>query len=114
MARGNTPARGGNPSEIKNLLQRSALAKGAREFVARQTDWSGFFGERLEPALFAAIGHYAEKEGTLTIFVASAAWAARLRFELPALWLAAREFRPAVQRWAVKVQPVAASTGART
>ena len=110
----NDSCRGGKPSEIKNLLLRSALGNKAREFVERQDDWTAFFARHLDPALQAAIGHYVEKDGTLTVFVSSAVWAARLRFELPAHWEAARQFRPAVVRWAVKIQPVAASTGART
>ena len=112
--RGKSVARAGKPSEISKLLANSGLTTRTREFVARQDDWSGFFAARLEPALFAAIGHYVEKDGTLVIFVGSAVWAARLRYELPALWSAAREFRPGVARWLVKIQPVAASTGART
>jgi hypothetical protein len=112
--RTNSPSRAGKLSEISKLLDNSGLTARAREFVSRQDDWAGFFAARLEPALFAAIGHYVEKDGTLTVFVGSAAWAARLRYELPALWTAAREFRPGVARWVVKIQPVAASTGART
>ncbi|MBM4209197.1 MAG: DUF721 domain-containing protein [Gammaproteobacteria bacterium] len=111
---GNAPARPGKPREISSLLSGSGLASRAREFVRRQEDWGGFFAARLEPALLAAIGHYVEKDGTLTIFVDSAAWAARLRYALPDLWPAASEFRPGIARWTVKIQPVAARTGART
>lgn len=111
---GNEPPRPGKPREISSLLAVSGLAGRAREFVRRQDDWGSFFGQRLDPALFGAIGHYVEKDGTLTVFVHSASWAARLRFELPALWDAARDFRPGLARWVVKIQPVAARTGART
>jgi hypothetical protein len=111
---GNGLSRSGKPREISSLLSGSGLANRAREFVRKQEDWGSFFAPRLEPALLAAIGHYVEKDGTLTIFVDSASWAARLRFALPDLWDAAREFRPSIARWAVKIQPVAARTGART
>lgn len=111
---GNGLSRSGKPREISSLLSGSGLANRAQEFVRKQEDWGSFFAPRLEPALLAAIGHYVEKDGTLTIFVDSASWAARLRFALPDLWDAAREFRPSIARWAVKIQPVAARTGART
>ena len=110
---GNGLPRPGNPKDINSLLAGSGLAKQAREFVRRQDDWGSFFAGRLDPMLLEAIGHYVEKDGTLTIFVNSAAWAARLRFALPELWSAAREFRPGTERWTVKIQPVAARTGAR-
>jgi hypothetical protein len=112
---GKSPDHTRKPSKINDLLSRSAIGGAAiRAFVDRQESWESFFTTRLEPALLAAVGHYVEKDGTLTIFVTSAAWAARMRYALPALWPAAMQFRPAVSRWVVKVQPAAASTGART
>jgi len=112
-AAGNAPAGPGKPREISSLLSGSGLSDRAQEFVRRQEDWASFFAARLEPALLAAIGHFVEKDGTLTIFVGSAAWAARLRYALPDLWPAASGFRPGIARWKVKIQPVAARTGAR-
>lgn len=110
----NGPSTGGKPKEISALLERTGLGRQTREFVARQGDWADFFSTRLERPLFEAIGHYVEKDGTLTVFVDSAAWAARLRFALPPIWDDAQAFRPGVVRWAVKIQPAAARTGART
>jgi hypothetical protein len=108
------PARPGKPSEIKDLLSRSGLAQAARKFEGQQRDWRDFFAEKLEPRLLEAIVHYVEREGTLTLHASSASWAARLRFALPALTDEAKTFRPAVKKFVVKIQPVAASTGART
>lgn len=106
--------RPGKPREIKDLLSRSGLAQAARQFQGQQRDWRDFFAEKLDPGLLGAIVHYVEREGTLTVHASSAAWAARLRYALPALEAEARAFRPAVRKFVVKIQPVAASTGART
>lgn len=106
--------RAGKPREIKDLLSRSGLAQAAQKFQGQQRDWRDFFAEKLEPTLFEAIVHYVERDGTLTVYASSASWAARLRYALPELIEEARSFRPAVKKLVVKIQPVAASTGART
>lgn len=113
-ARPGAPARPGRPKEIKDLLTRSGLAQAAQKFAGQQRDWRDFFAEKLEADLLAAIVNYVERDGTLTVHASSASWAARLRFALPDLADDARAFRPAVKKMVVKVQPVAASTGART
>lgn len=61
-----------------------------------------------------SVRHFVQKDDTLTIFVSSAAWAARWRYALPGVWPQAQAFRPAIARCVVKIQPAAASTGART
>jgi hypothetical protein len=109
-----TPVRPGKPREIKDLLKRSGLAQAAQKFEGQQRDWRDFFAEKLEPGLLEAIVHYVERDGTLTLHASSASWAARLRFALPALTDEAKTFRPVVKKFVVKIQPVAASTGART
>jgi len=108
------PGRPGKPREIKDLLSRSGLAQAAKKFEGQQRDWRDFFAEKLEPALLEAIVHYVERDGTLTLQASSAAWAARLRFALPTFSDQAKAFRPTVKKIVVKVQPVAAKTGART
>ena len=42
-----------------------------------------------------------------------AAWSARLRFAIAEHWPAAQQAAPGLKRWSVRVQPAAASTGAR-
>jgi hypothetical protein len=108
------PGRPGKPREIKDLLSRSGLAQAAKKFEGQQRDWRDFFAEKLEPGLLESIVHYVERDGTLTVQASSASWAARLRFALPALLEDAQAFRPGIKKFVVKVQPVAASTGART
>lgn len=83
-------------------------------FERRQDDWETFFESRLPAPLRRAISHYVERDGTLTIFVSSAAWSARLRFALAECGSALSAYRPSVKRYAVRVQPAAANTGART
>lgn len=112
--RGISPARPGKPGEIKDLLSRSGLAQAANTFKGQQRDWRDFFAEKLEPRLLEAIVHYVERDDTLTLHASSASWAARLRFALPDLTDEAKAFRPTVKKFVVKIQPVAASTGART
>jgi hypothetical protein len=109
-----SPMRGGKPREISDLLSRSGLAQAANKFTNQQHDWRDFFAEKLEPALLEAIVNYVERDGTLTLQASSASWAARLRFALPTLSDQAKVFRPTVKKIVVKVQPVAAKTGART
>ncbi|MBM4191481.1 MAG: DUF721 domain-containing protein [Gammaproteobacteria bacterium] len=111
---GQSPARSGRPEEIRGLLTRSGLAQAAQKFAGQQRDWNDFFSEKLAADLLAAIVNFVERDGTLTIHVSSASWAARLRLALPDLADEVRTFRDAVKKVVVKVQPVAASTGART
>jgi hypothetical protein len=68
----------------------------------------------LEADLAAQITQIVEREGALTVYAGSAAWSARLRFAMAEHWEAARAASPGIERWSVRVQPVAASTGART
>ena len=111
----NGPMRPGQPNKINDLLAKSLIGGASvRRFEDRQEDWSGFFATHLSPEQLAAVSHFVERDGTLSILVRSAEWAARLRYSLPPLWSAAREFRPGLVRWVVKIQPAAASTGART
>ena len=103
------------PSKIKDLLDKSGLTgRAIGHFVARQQSWEAFFAPRLPAALMGEISHFVEKDGVLTVYVSSAAWSARLKFALAECWTAVLAERPTLQRWVVKVQPVAASTGART
>jgi len=102
------------PIGIKDLLGRSAPLQQA---IARQTDrgvfWREFFALRLPTDLAAQVTQVVERDGVLSVYAASAAWSARLRFALAEHWPAALEAAPGLKRWSVRVQPAAASTGAR-
>ena len=103
------------PSKIKDLLDKAGLTgRAIGQFVARQQSWEAFFATRLPASLTKEISHFVEKDGVLTVYVSSAAWSARLKFALAECWPAVLAERPSLQRSVVKIQPVAASTGART
>ena len=103
------------PIGISDLLGRSGLLQQA---IARQADrsafWRQFLAERLAPELAAQVTQVVERDGSVTVYAANAAWSARLRFALAEHWPAAREASPGIKRWTVRVQPAAASTGAPT
>ncbi len=103
------------PMGIKDLLTRSAPLQQA---IARQADrgtfWRSFFAARLAPDLAGQITQIVERDGALSVYAASAAWSARLRFALAEHWPAAQQAAPGLKRWSVRVQPAAASTGAPT
>lgn len=102
------------PIGIKELLGRSAPLQQA---MARQADrgarWRDFFAEHLPAELAAQVTQVVERDGVLSIYAASAAWSARLRFAMAEHWPAALAASPGLKRWTVRVQPAAASTGAR-
>lgn len=111
----NETIRAGSPRKINDLLSRSGLGTAAvQAYVEGEHRWAEFFAAKLEPALCRAVAHYVEHGDTLTIFVRSAAWAARWRYALPTLDTEAEAFRPVIKKRVVKIQPAAASTGART
>ena len=121
----NRASGGGRPKKIDDLLAKSLLTKAlpgialpggaaASALERSRQDWADFFARHLEPSQLAALGDVVERDGTLTLRVRSAEWAARLRYALPTIWPAVQEFRPQLLRCVVKVQPAAASTGART
>lgn len=115
IAAGSPPSRVKKPIGIKDLLGRSAPLQQA---IARQADrgtfWRGFFAARLAPDLAGQITQIVERDGALSVYAASAAWSARLRFALAEHWPAAQQAAPGLKRWSVRVQPAAASTGAPT
>jgi hypothetical protein len=102
------------PIGIKDLLGRSAPLQQA---IARQADrgvfWREFLAQRLPAELAAQVTQVVERDGTLSVYAASAAWSARLRFAIAEHWPAAQQAAPGLKRWSVRVQPAAASTGAR-
>jgi hypothetical protein len=108
------PNRVKNPICINDLLGRSAPLQRA---IARQADrgvfWREFLSQRLPAELAAQVTQVVERDGALSVYAASAAWSARLRFAIAEHWPAAQQASPGLKRWSVRVQPAAASTGAR-
>ena len=88
-----------------------------QQAIARQADrgvfWREFFALRLPADLAAQVTQVVERDGALSVYAASAAWSARLRFAIAEHWPAAQQAAPELKRWSVRVQPAAASTGAR-
>ena len=103
------------PLSINDLLAGTGLLQqGIRRQTGRDAFWRTFLTERLDPGLLAQVTQIVEREGALTVYAGSAAWSARLRFALAEHWAAAQAASPGLVRWSVRVQPVAARTGART
>ena len=66
---------------VKDLLARRTPAlKGVTAQAARQNFWTCWLSERLPAELCAKMTGVSERDGTLTIFAATAAWSARLRY----------------------------------
>lgn len=109
------PNRLKRPLGFKDLLARSAPLQQA---IARQADrgtfWRDFLAARLPADLAAQVTQVVERDGILSVYAASAAWSARLRFAVAEHWPAALEASPGLKRWSVRVQPAAASAGAPT
>ena len=103
------------PSSINELLSGlGVLQQGIRRQTGREAFWRDFLTARLEADLLAQVTQIVEREGALTVYAQSAAWSARLRFAMAELWGEAQAASPGLTRCSVKVQPVAARTGART
>jgi hypothetical protein len=96
------------------LSSTGLLQQGIRRQVGREDFWRGFLAARMDAELVAQVSQIVEREGGLTLYARSAAWSARLRFAMAEHWGAAQAASPGLERWAVRVQPAAASTGART
>ncbi|MBV6418134.1 MAG: hypothetical protein CMLOHMNK_02927 [Steroidobacteraceae bacterium] len=101
----------GSPRYGKPRALADLLARPASPLVSLQTralaagDWlrrvRGWVPGDLAPHVTSAV----ERDRALTVYVASAAWAARLRFETPSLLERAREASPDVTEVRVKVLP---------
>ena len=91
---------------VKELLARSApgLTR-VTDQAARAGFWSGWVCRHLPTEIGAQIRGVLERDGTLVIFAASAAWCARLRYALQELDPQIREAAPQLTAIAVRVQP---------
>lgn len=107
--------RGGKPSLVKDLLSKAGLGPGAASARSRADDDLRASLERVLPGeLSTHIAALTVRDGRLVVYVESAAWSARLRYALAEHWPAVQYAQPELREWAVKVQPAAASAGART
>jgi len=102
-AAGLRPARA---HSVKELLAHSAPGL-TRVTVqgARQSFWGGWLCHHLPTDLGARVSAVVERDGTLVIFAASAAWCARLRYAVQELEPQIRAAAPQLIAIAVRVQP---------
>ncbi len=71
------------PFNVKDLLAKAGItSKGIAQFADQQSRWSSALADALDPALFERITGTGFEAGTLTVYVESAAWSARLRYAL--------------------------------
>ena len=98
--------RPGRAHSVKELLARSApgLTR-VTDQAARQSFWGGWLCRHLPTDLGARVASVVERDGTLVIFAASAAWCARLRYAVQELEPQIRAAAPQLIAIAVRVQP---------
>ncbi|TLZ06313.1 MAG: DUF721 domain-containing protein [Gammaproteobacteria bacterium] len=91
---------------VKELLSRGAPAlTRVTDQAARASFWSGWLCRHLPTDLAPTVSGVVEREGTLVIFAASAAWCARLRYALEELEPEIRADFPALTAISVRVRP---------
>jgi predicted nucleic acid-binding Zn ribbon protein len=91
---------------VKELLGRTAPGlKRVTDQAAREGFWSDWLCRHLPTEIGVRISSVVERDGTLVIFAASAAWCARLRYALQELEPQIRAAAPEVTAIAVRVQP---------
>jgi hypothetical protein len=73
--------------------------------AARRGFWSGWLCRHLPTEIGVRICGVIERDGTLVIFAASAAWCARLRYAVQELEPQIRAAAPQLTTIAVRVQP---------
>ena len=94
------------PRAIGDLLARNTPALSQiGDQRARQTFWQSWLASHLPDALAAHLTGAVERDGALTLFVDSSAWAARLRYALRELEPGIRAARAGVLSVAVRVLP---------
>jgi len=95
---------------VKELLARAAPAlppalRRITEQAARQSFWCEWLAMNLPAALYEHVSGVAERDGTLVIFAASAAFSARLRYALLELEAQLRAAAPELAAIKVRVLP---------
>jgi|GEM_PF-3130274 len=96
----------GKPGALADLLARptSPLVTLRQRAEAAQ-EWLGLVRSWLPAGTASQVTSAVEREGTLAVYVALAAWAARLRFETETLLAKARERNARIATVQVKVLP---------
>jgi hypothetical protein len=91
---------------VKELLARvvPTLTR-VTEAVNRENYWSTWLSQHLPEEIHARISGVSEQRGTLTVFAASPAWSARLRYALLELEPDIRAAGPALKNIQVRVLP---------
>jgi len=64
------------------LAKAGITSKGIAQYTDQQSRWSSKLAAALDPALFERITGTGFDAGTLTVYVESAAWSARLRYAM--------------------------------
>jgi Dna[CI] antecedent, DciA len=64
------------------LAKAGITSKGIAQYADQQSRWSSKLSAALDPALFERVTGTGFEAGTLTVYVESAAWSARLRYAL--------------------------------
>jgi len=91
---------------VKELLRRSAPGlRRITDQAAREGFWSGWLCHHLPTEIGARICGVVERDATLVIFAASAAWCARLRYAVQELEPQIRATAPQLTAITVRVQP---------
>jgi len=91
---------------VKALLARATPAlRRVTAQAARQSFWGEWLAAHLPAALNAQVSGVAERDGTLVVFAASAAWSARLRYALSELEGEVRAAAPELADIRVRVLP---------
>ena len=91
---------------VKELLARSAPAlTRVTDQATRASFWSDWLCRHLPTDLAPRVSGVVEREGTLVIFAASAAWCARLRYALQDLDPEIRATFPELSAISVRVRP---------
>jgi predicted nucleic acid-binding Zn ribbon protein len=95
------------PESVKTLLGRISRNIGAPVAEQRQAQqgWREWLENKLPAHIETHVTGVVEREGTLTVFAESAAWCARLRFEIADLEAQIRERSPDIGKLVVKVMP---------
>jgi predicted nucleic acid-binding Zn ribbon protein len=95
------------PESVKALLSRISrnVVTPVAEQRQAQEGWREWLKNKLPANIEARITGVVEREGTLTVFAESAAWSARLRFEMAELETQIRARNADVQKLVVKVMP---------
>lgn len=86
-------------------MQAAGWLTALRRQDAGRQEWVDWLRSALPEDLGAAVVGARLKGPVLTVHAASAAWAARLRFAVPALGVALRERAPGVESVLVRVAP---------